>query len=636
MKGRVRLKPKALLRAFCCGLSLAFALPAVPGSAAAAEKLVLQLSGPRQFRFAGYYAALWQGFYRKAGLDVAIRPGSVGGAATPIDPVREVVEGRAQFGIGGSDLLVRASEGLPLLLLAPVFQESAARVYYRADTDFSSPVALWSATIGRLPASSFLDLELKSALRAEGIDADKLRARAIKRGEALGELQEKKIDAAIASAWNLPWQAKDRGVALKSFDPADYRVAFYGDSLFTVAPWAEANGQTTKRFRAASLEGWAYALKHPQAIAKRLTQNPPAASGKAGAPGGGFDFAVYQAALAQKLSAYPAIPLGHSNPHRWRRIEENLARSGAILRPVALGGFLYQGEAAAAEGNGEFGLVILGAALLFLLALALFLVARRRPAFLPPALARRFEERQREQGLARNAVQIGAELSEIAERIAAPLDRFVREAAAEPHLARLRETAGGGVERLRALIRRLSAFHEPVRPEPEPSNLNAALTPLVAAIRHRIPAGMSCRLSLVPEPWLCEADAEAVAQSVLDLAVAAAAEMKEGGEIILGTRQFAIDRKTAKEWPGSAPGDYVRVTVRDNGPGLSPERFEGVFDWEVTTRPAAAAAADMARRRGGFARVETAEGVGTAVHLYFRKSAKEASPPQSPAAKAAE
>ena len=102
-------------------------------------------------------------FIEAAGLDVEIKPGSPPGAS-PIDPVREVTEGRAQFGTGTVQLLVRAAQGQSLLLLAPVFQQSGAAVYYRADRDLSLPTALLAGRVGRLPASNILDLELRTAL----------------------------------------------------------------------------------------------------------------------------------------------------------------------------------------------------------------------------------------------------------------------------------------------------------------------------------------------------------------------------------------------------------------------------------------------------------------------------------------
>jgi len=61
----------------------------------------------------------------------------------------------------------------------------------------------------------------------------------------------------------------------------------------------------------------------------------------------------------------------------------------------------------------------------------------------------------------------------------------------------------------------------------------------------------------------------------------------------------------------------VRLTVKDNGSGFSAECLESVFDPAVTVRPAVPAARELAGRLGGFARVESVEGIGTAVHLYF-------------------
>jgi hypothetical protein len=51
--------------------------------------------------------------------------------------------------------------------------------------------------------------------------------------------------------------------------------------------------------------------------------------------------------------------------------------------------------------------------------------------------------------------------------------------------------------------------------------------------------------------------------------------------------------------------------------GLSDAQFEQILDPAVTVRPAVAHAAALMERLGGFVRVESAEGIGTAVHLYF-------------------
>ena len=116
--------------------------------------------------------------------------------------------------------------------------------------------------------------------------------------------------------------------------------------------------------------------------------------------------------------------------------------------------------------------------------------------------------------------------------------------------------------------------------------------------------------------------------------------MPAGGDLIIGTRQYAIDDAMATEHRGSAARDYVRLTVKDNGHGLSQERLDSIFDPAATARPAVAAAGELTRRLGGFARVESAEGIGTAVHLYFRRAAiaageKAQQPPDDQQTKAA-
>lgn len=145
------------------------ALLAVLGSvdASAAEPVVLQLPYPPQFRFAGYFAALWQGFYRDAGIEVEIKEGAPPGVA-PTDPVREVAEAHARFGVADAALLIRTAQGLPLLLLAPIFQRSGAAVYCRADGDFASPDPLDRGRIGRLRAGDALDLEFRTMLHGAG------------------------------------------------------------------------------------------------------------------------------------------------------------------------------------------------------------------------------------------------------------------------------------------------------------------------------------------------------------------------------------------------------------------------------------------------------------------------------------
>ena len=191
----------------------------------------------------------------------------------------------------------------------------------------------------------------------------------------------------------------------------------------------------------------------------------------------------------------------------------------------------------------------------------------------------------------------------------------------QSRVARLRGGASEALSRLASVTRRVTVSSAGSVPGPRPTDLNATLTTLERSIRRRVPGSVKCRFSLLPEPWLCHTDPDAIAATTLDLVAAALADMPAGGDLIIGTRQYAIDEAMAAELPGSAAGDYVRVTVKDNGPGLSQERLDSIFDPAATARPAVVDARELTRRVGGFARVESAEGIGTAVHLYFRRAA---------------
>jgi signal transduction histidine kinase len=125
----------------------------------------------------------------------------------------------------------------------------------------------------------------------------------------------------------------------------------------------------------------------------------------------------------------------------------------------------------------------------------------------------------------------------------------------------------------------------------------------------------------LPELWRCRAEAPIARALVLDLVAAAADDLKGNGELVVGTRNYAFDSATVADTPGAQIGEYVRVTVRDNGAGLAEEALDRIFDIATTSRPSVARAAEAMRNIGGFARVESAEGIGTAVHLYFPRAA---------------
>lgn len=110
------------------------------------RKVVLQSDWFPQAEHGGFYQALAKGFYRQAGLNVEIRPGGPGvGIKVP------VATGDVDFGLNRSDdVIMVASQGLPLVMVAAVFQHDPQALLVHAD----SPVKTFKDLKGRSVTAS--------------------------------------------------------------------------------------------------------------------------------------------------------------------------------------------------------------------------------------------------------------------------------------------------------------------------------------------------------------------------------------------------------------------------------------------------------------------------------------------------
>lgn len=118
--------------------------------------------------------------------------------------------------------------------------------------------------------------------------------------------------------------------------------------------------------------------------------------------------------------------------------------------------------------------------------------------------------------------------------------------------------------------------------------------------------------------------------ALLNLAANARAAVGEGGRFALSSQIVRVDAAGREEGsdadpiPGLAGGAYVRLTARDDGAGIPADVLPRVFEPFFTTKAAGEgtglglpSVAEFVKRAKGGLRVESAEGEGTAFHLYF-------------------
>ena len=307
-------------------------------AAAQERKVVLQLCWDHQFQFAGYYAALWRGYYKDAGLDVEIRPALLPGMRF-LQPPREVAEGRADFGVGEANILVAIDQGAPLVILASIFQHSGVEVYARSESNLVSVAQLRDMRIMRRKGD-LGEAQLLAVLKAEGLkpsdftfvslNKDKPSARCLKDGD---------IEAILGFNLSTPYLLDKAGVQWTRLRPSMYGVDFYGDSLFTSRKLLRQDPDMVQRFVDASIKGWKYALTHQAEIIGGIVDFFPE---RIFPPKDDLlTFNRYQAREVMRLCDVNYQEVGHINPERWHQMNNYLRDTNVVENDLDMQSVLY-------------------------------------------------------------------------------------------------------------------------------------------------------------------------------------------------------------------------------------------------------------------------------------------------------
>src|ERR1700733_9323591 len=132
--------------------------------------------------------------------------------------------------------------------------------------------------------------------------------------------------------------------------------------------------------------------------------------------------------------------------------------------------------------------------------------------------------------------------------------------------------------RAAGLTRQLLAFSRQQVMDPRVLDLNAVVRDMEKMLKRLIGEDILLKTSLDSE-LLIKADQGQIEQAILNLAVNARDAMPNGGELKLETSNFYVDEEFASRYPFPVViGDYVLLTVADNGVGMDAPTRARVFD----------------------------------------------------------
>jgi nitrogen-specific signal transduction histidine kinase/CheY-like chemotaxis protein len=194
------------------------------------------------------------------------------------------------------------------------------------------------------------------------------------------------------------------------------------------------------------------------------------------------------------------------------------------------------------------------------------------------------------------------------------------------HLAEIMRTA----ERSADLTRQLLAFARKQTISPKILNLNEVVDRMLKMLRRLI--GESIQLTWLPAPdlWQIKADPSQIDQILANLCVNAKDAITGTGRIIIETRNNTVDATYCEGNPEALPGDYVHLSVSDNGSGMDKKTMARVFEPFFTTKGVGegtglglATVYGVVKQNKGFINIYSEPGQGTAFTIHLPRQEEE-------------
>ena len=186
--------------------------------------------------------------------------------------------------------------------------------------------------------------------------------------------------------------------------------------------------------------------------------------------------------------------------------------------------------------------------------------------------------------------------------------------------------------RARELVQQILSFARKTMTSLKPMEINGIVKESLKLMRASIPAMVDIHSNIPSEPSMILGDPTEIHQIVINLCTNAAHAMKtSGGTLEVGLSEVALDEKTASRYEDLSPGVFVKLTVKDNGEGISKDILEKVFEPYFTTKEFGAGSGmglavvyGLVKKCKGAIKIESDVGEGTTVEVLFPKIEEEA------------
>lgn len=189
------------------------------------------------------------------------------------------------------------------------------------------------------------------------------------------------------------------------------------------------------------------------------------------------------------------------------------------------------------------------------------------------------------------------------------------------------------------LVSQLMMFSRKSVTQPKVIDLNQLLTSTQHMLRRIIGEEIDFQQSLANDLWPIKIDPAQMEQVVVNLAANARDAMGNGGILRVVTQNISIDEKNHSLPAELLPGDYIRLTMSDNGTGIKKEHLKRIFEPFFTTKEkhkgtglGLATVLGIIQQNQGTIDLSSDEGKGTSITIFLPRTEEDLDPAVSPGA----
>jgi len=139
--------------------------------------------------------------------------------------------------------------------------------------------------------------------------------------------------------------------------------------------------------------------------------------------------------------------------------------------------------------------------------------------------------------------------------------------------------------RAAGLTHRLLAFSRRQSLDSKAVQMNTLVLSMSELLQRSLNESIQLDMRLDDKLWVAEADPNQLESALLNLVINARDAMPEGGKLVVETSNQVLHRDFTQAYANLEPGDYVMLSVTDNGSGMPQSVVSRAFDPFFTTKP---------------------------------------------------